>query len=91
MIEKNGYAYTAKIISVLDKKPQAEVGQKIMWDLVFDTKNAEWTEGQIQMPDMGHAADVFIEFKDKDVIIVTGYYGLRLFGKSHTLLRTTVY
>lgn len=81
-VEKNGGKYIGKISWVRDPNLQSEVGKKIMWDLRFDSKNNEWADGEIQMPDMAHPADVFIKFKNEDVIIVTGYHGMRLFGKS---------
>lgn len=87
LVEKNDGKYSGKIVWAKDKNFQSHVGRKVMWGLIFDSKNNEWVSGEIQMPDMAHAADAFIKFKDKDVIVVTGYHGLRLFGKSKTFMR----
>ena len=88
-VEKAGERYIGTIAWVRDNKLQAEVGKKVMWDLRFNSKNNEWADGEIQMPDMTHPADVFIKFKSKDVITVTGYHGLRLFSQSKSFKKVT--
>lgn len=84
---KEGDKYTGKITWVKEVSAKADIGKTVLWDLKFDKGDKEWNKGEIQMPDMSHSASCYIRLKDKNTGIVTGYHGLRMFGKSKVLKR----
>lgn len=86
-VYKENGNYYGKIYWVKEPAKQAEIGKKVLWDLTYDAGDKEWNSGEIQLPGMNHSANCYIRLKDKNTAIVTGYHGLRLFGKSKTLSR----
>lgn len=75
--------YSAKII---DAKSKQEIGKLIIWGLQYNETDKEWSNGQVQLPDMSHSASCYAKLKE-DKVIITGYHGLRLFGSSQTYNR----
>lgn len=86
-VNKEGDKYVGKITWVKDAVNKKDIGKKVLWDLEYDASDNEWNSGEIQMPDMSHSASCYIRLKDKNTAIVTGYHGLRMFGKSKKLIR----
>lgn len=86
-VYKENGKYHGKIYWVKDAAKQSEIGKKVLWDLEYDADDKEWNSGDIQLPDMGHSASCYIKLKDINTASVTGYHGMRLFGKTKTLLR----
>ena len=80
---KEGGKYSAKIIEAKNKK---QIGTLIVWGLQYDNEEKEWSEGEVQLPEMSHSASCYAKFKG-DKLIITGYHGLRLFGSSQTYSR----
>jgi sterol desaturase/sphingolipid hydroxylase (fatty acid hydroxylase superfamily)/uncharacterized protein (DUF2147 family) len=86
VFKENG-KYHGKIYWVKEPAKQSEIGKKVLWNLVFDMDDKEWNGGEIQLPDMSHSASCYIKLKNANTASVTGYHGMKLFGKTKTLLR----
>lgn len=86
VVEEDG-KYVSKIYWVKDPSKKTEIGRKVLWDLEYDADEKEWKGGKIQLPDMGHSASCYIKLKDANTAIVSGYHGMRLFGKTKTITR----
>ena len=86
VVEEDG-KYVGKIYWVKDPSKKTEIGRKVLWDLEYDADDKEWNGGEIQLPDMGHSASCYIKLKDANTAIVSGYHGVRLFGKTKTITR----
>lgn len=84
---KENDKYYGKIYWVKDMAKQYQAGKQLIWNLQYGDNAKEWNNGEIQLPGMSHAVSCFIKIKDAQTIIVTGYHGSRLFGKSKTLIR----
>lgn len=82
-VYKTNGKYAAKII---DAKNNQEIGKVIIWGLQYDIAEKEWSDGQVQLPDMSHSASCYVKLKG-DKVIITGYHGLRMFGSSQTYNR----
>ena len=80
---KENDKYSAKIIETKNKQ---QLGKLIVWGLQYDNKEKEWSDGEVQLPDMSHSASCYVKLKGEKLII-TGYHGLRLFGSSQTYSR----
>jgi hypothetical protein len=80
---KNNGKYSAKIIDSINKK---EEGKLIVWGLQYQPADKEWSNGEVQLPDMTHSASCYAVLKGKKIII-TGFHGLRYFGNSETYNR----
>ena len=76
--------YKAVIIRSNNAK---EVGRLILWDLIYDSKVGLWNSGKIQLPDMEHSAECYVEADGNDVLKITGYHGWRVFGKTEHYVR----
>lgn len=72
---------------IIRSNNQEEVGKLILWDLVYDSKAGEWNAGKIQLPDMEHSADCYVEVDGSDSLKITGYHGWRVFGKTELYVR----
>ena len=86
-VVKEDGKYVGKIYWVKDMAKNNEIGRKILWNLEYDADNKEWKGGEIQLPGMGHPASCYIKLKDAKTALVTGYHGMRLFGKTKTITR----
>lgn len=82
-VYKTNGKYSAKIIAAKSKQ---EIGKLIIWGLQYNESEKEWSDGQVQLPDMSHSAACYVKLKGSKVII-TGYHGLRIFGSSQTYNR----
>lgn len=82
-VYKTNGKYSAKII---DAKNKQEIGKLIIWGLQYNESDKEWSDGQVQLPDMSHLAACYVKLEGSKVII-TGYHGLRIFGSSQTYNR----
>jgi uncharacterized protein (DUF2147 family) len=60
----------------------ANIGDKVIWGLTFDENDKEWTSGTLKLPEMSHTASSNITFKNQNEILIRGYHGLKLFGKT---------
>lgn len=80
---KEGGKYFAKIIEAKNKK---QIGTLIVLGLQYDNKEKEWSDGEVQLPEMSHSASCYVKLKG-DKLMITGYHGLRLFGSSQTYNR----
>lgn len=80
---KEGGKYSAKIIEAKNKK---QIGTLIVWGLQYNNRGKEWSDGEVQTPDMSHSASCYVTLKG-DKLMITGYHGLRLFGSSQTYIR----
>jgi len=81
---KRDNQYVGKI--VYSKTPD-EIGKEIIWNLVFDKKQQEWNNGQLQLPEMDHAVDCYVTLEDGSVAKITGYHGWRIFGSSEVYVK----
>lgn len=79
--------FKAKIVWVNNKDHQHEIGRIIMWNLTFDFDDREWSDGELQLPDMEHSASCFVKMADRNMAIVTGYHGLRFLGQRKKIIR----
>lgn len=86
-VYKENGKYYGKIYWVKEHAKQAEIGKKVLWDLTYDADDKEWNGGEVQLPDMNHSASCYIKLKNTNIASVTGYHGMRMFGKTKTLLR----
>ncbi|MCA6441389.1 MAG: sterol desaturase family protein, partial [Chitinophagaceae bacterium] len=86
-VYKENGKYYGKIYWVKEPAKQAEIGKKVLWDLTYDADDKEWNGGEVQLPDMNHSASCYIKLKNTNIASVTGYHGMRMFGKTKTLLR----
>lgn len=75
--------YSAKII---EPKNKNQIGTIVVWGLQYDNEEKEWSEGEVQLPDMSHSASCYVKLKGNKLMIA-GYHGLRLFGLSQTYSR----
>lgn len=86
-VYKDGNSYSGKTIWLNEASKHKETGKVVLWNLIYDSRTKEWSEGKIQLPDMDHSANCIITLKDKNSAEVTGYHGLRWLGKKKKLLR----
>lgn len=86
-VYKDGNSYSGKTIWLNEASKHKETGKVVLWNLIYDSRTKEWSEGKIQLPDMDHSANCIITLKDKNTAEVTGYHGLRWLGKKKKLLR----
>lgn len=83
-VYKKGKTYSAKIIEAKDEKLISKV---IIWGLKYDTETNEWKEGKVKKPDMKHSAKCFVTLENKNTLLITGYHGLKIIGKTETWKR----
>lgn len=80
---KTNGKYSGKIV---DAKNKQEIGKLIIWDLQYMDADKEWSDGEVQLPDMSHPANCYVTLKG-DKVKITGYHGIRWFGSSQTYSR----
>ena len=80
---KENSKYSAKIIEAKNKQ---DIGKLIVWGLLYNDVEEEWSGGKVKLPDMKHSANCYVKVNN-DKLIITGYHGLRLFGSSQTYSR----
>lgn len=81
---KTNNTFSAKVIQ---STTASHIGRVIVWDLKYNPKENEWSGGYVQKPEMEHSASCFIVLNAANSITITGYHGLRIFGKSEKFFR----
>uniref|UniRef100_UPI00404B96B7 sterol desaturase family protein n=1 Tax=Flavobacterium sp. TaxID=239 RepID=UPI00404B96B7 len=69
-------------VKITDAEEKIQINKIIIWNLEYDSKNNEWNNGELQLPDMTHSVSCYIKMKDKNTLKITGYHGLKIFGSS---------
>lgn len=83
-VYKTNNTFSAKVIQSTNA---SDIGKVIAWDLKYNSAKKEWSGGQVQKPDMEHAASCFIVINETNSFTVTGYHGFRFLGKSEKYFR----
>jgi|APSaa5957512576_1039674.scaffolds.fasta_scaffold53874_1 uncharacterized protein (DUF2147 family) len=93
-IYKVGNKYNGKIVEILDKnaerydinnpdpskRKQSKLGLVILKNFVFD--DDEWEDGTIYDPKNGKTYSCVMELENDNVLEITGYIGITLFGRT---------
>lgn len=85
-IYKQNEKFYGKIIWVKDQKKDNEIGKIVMSDLEY--REGKYDNGTFIMPDDKHQASCALEYKEENLLKVTIYHGLKLFGHSIYLYKT---
>lgn len=86
-VYKKGSEFIGKIKWMKDKSKSQSMGKIVLWNLFYDQNNSEWNKGLIQLPEMDHSANCYVKMINKNTIILSGYHGLRIFGKDFKYIR----
>jgi len=85
-VYKQNEKYFGKIIWVKNSDKKDEVGKIVMKDLEFS--KGEYDDGSFIMPTEKHSADCAAILKKSNVLQITIYHGMKLFGHSIYLSKT---
>lgn len=85
-VYKQNEKYFGKIIWVKNSDKKDEVGKIVMKDLEFS--KGEYDDGSFIMPMEKHSADCTAILKKSNVLQITIYHGMKLFGHSIYLSKT---
>lgn len=85
-IYKQEDKYFGKIHWAKDENQKSEVGKVVMMNMAF--KDGKYEDGTFLMPSGKHSASCALKIIKSNVIQITIYHGLQLFGHSIYLLKT---
>lgn len=85
-VYKQNEKYYGKIIWVKNSDKKDEIGKIVMKDLEFS--NGEYDDGSFIMPTEKHSADCAAIFKKGNVLQITIYHGMKIFGHNIYLSKT---
>lgn len=75
----NKKTFSAKIIA---SRNPSDVGKIVLWGLTYNSKDKEWGNGYVQLPEMKHPADCFIRLSKNNTSEITGYHVFRSLGRT---------